>query len=76
MLAALASQKPFPPSPFPKLRPIPIILDRGDAAAVVLLHLPAPPRRGFTFLAYGKRWVVVREADHCRGTVAHPLAAR
>jgi len=46
MLAALALQKPSPPSPAPKLRPIPIILDRGDAAAVVLLHLPAPPRRG------------------------------
>jgi|GEM_PF-3685891 len=59
-----------------KLRPVPVILDGGDAAAVFLLYLPAPPQPGFTFLAHGQRWVVVRPADHLRGAVAHPVRVR
>lgn len=56
-----------------QLRPYAVICDRGDSAAVALLHLPHPPKLGLRFSAFGVEWEIVRAGDHTRGPVARPI---
>jgi|GEM_PF-1503062 hypothetical protein len=57
-------------------RAVPVIADRGDRAAVVVLSLPHQPRVGDRFQHDGMEWVVVRAKDHLRGAVAVPVLVR
>ena len=57
-------------------RAVPVIADRGDAAAVVMVSMPHEPVVGDRFEYDGMQWVVVRAKDHLRGAVAVPALTR
>lgn len=57
-------------------RAVPVIADRGDAAAVVLVPMSHEPVVGDRFEYEGMQWVVVRAKDHLRGAVAVPALTR
>lgn len=57
----------------PDLSPsVPVILDRGESAAVALIPSLRPLAVGDRFAHEGEEWVVVRAKDHLRGAVAVP----
>ena len=55
---------------------VPIILDRGDAAMVAVIHLSRTPYLGMRFEYGGMPWEVTHAEDHVRGWVAEPLPRR
>ncbi len=55
---------------------VPIILDRGDAAMVAVIHLRRTPYLGMRFEHGGTAWEVTHAGNHARGWVAEPLPRR
>lgn len=55
---------------------VPVIADRGDAAAVVLVEFSRLPRVGDRFQQGGRDWEITRDKDHARTFVARPVRRR